>query len=375
MRISKIDRFLFFKLAKSYFGILLALAGAIWLVRILNVVDYYLSIGAGGQELLFFCLYLLPPILSNVATPCVLIALLAVYNQMLTSREYYVLTGAGLGPFTLFRPVIAFTLFIVACLFVLNFYVAPLMVQTLRIEREALAAQLSFGLIREGVFTDLGEGVTVFAQSKEAGGYVEGLLIYDERDAEQSALYIAQSGTFVTGINQSQLILKNGTIKTKRNGKPQVVQFETYPFPLNSGAQGTFDWSSLSPSQMTLPQLMNPEKLGISDPKKLSLIHARFLETIGELFSPIVLAFIVWAVVLGGPLQRSGYIRRIGLATILGILFFGGVVSMSSLVAKGSLPIISVFIYPLMIIGLATYVFIRRNRVFAVSNFAAIKSS
>ena len=375
MRISKIDRFLFFKLAKSYFGILLALAGAIWLVRILNVVDYYLSIGAGGQELLFFCLYLLPPILSNVATPCVLIALLAVYNQMLTSREYYVLTGAGLGPFTLFRPVIAFTLFIVACLFVLNFYVAPLMVQTLRIEREALAAQLSFGLIREGVFTDLGEGVTVFAQSKEAGGYVEGLLIYDERDAEQSALYIAQSGTFVTGINQSQLILKNGTIKTKRNGKPQVVQFETYPFPLNSGAQGTFDWSSLSPSQMTLPQLMNPEKLGISDPQKLSLIHARFLETIGELFSPIVLAFIVWAVVLGGPLQRSGYIRRIGLATILGILFFGGVVSMSSLVAKGSLPIISVFIYPLMIIGLATYVFIRRNRVFAVSNFAAIKSS
>lgn len=375
MRISKIDRFLFFKLAKSYFGILLALAGAIWLVRILNVVDYYLSIGAGGQELLFFCLYLLPPILSNVATPCVLIALLAVYNQMLTSREYYVLTGAGLGPFTLFRPVIAFTLFIVACLFVLNFYVAPLMVQTLRIEREALAAQLSFGLIREGVFTDLGEGVTVFAQSKEAGGYVEGLLIYDERDAEQSALYIAQSGTFVTGINQSQLILKNGTIKTKRNGKPQVVKFETYPFPLNSGAQGTFDWSSLSPSQMTLPQLMNPEKLGISDPKKLSLIHARFLETIGELFSPIVLAFIVWAVVLGGPLQRSGYIRRIGLATILGILFFGGVVSMSSLVAKGSLPIISVFIYPLMIIGLATYVFIRRNRVFAVSNFAAIKSS
>ena len=375
MRISKIDRFLFFKLAKSYFGILLALAGAIWLVRILNVVDYYLSIGAGGQELLFFCLYLLPPILSNVATPCVLIALLAVYNQMLTSREYYVLTGAGLGPFTLFRPVIAFTLFIVACLFVLNFYVAPLMVQTLRIEREALAAQLSFGLIREGVFTDLGEGVTVFAQSKEAGGYVEGLLIYDERDAAQSALYIAQSGTFVTGINQSQLILKNGTIKTKRNGKPQVVQFETYPFPLNSGAQGTFDWSSLSPSQMTLPQLMNPEKLGISDPQKLSLIHARFLETIGELFSPIVLAFIVWAVVLGGPLQRSGYIRRIGLATILGILFFGGVVSMSSLVAKGSLPIISVFIYPLMIIGLATYVFIRRNRVFAVSNFAAIKSS
>ena len=375
MRISKIDRFLFFKLAKSYFGILLALAGAIWLVRILNVVDYYLSIGAGGQELLFFCLYLLPPILSNVATPCVLIALLAVYNQMLTSREYYVLTGAGLGPFTLFRPVIAFTLFIVACLFVLNFYVAPLMVQTLRIEREALAAQLSFGLIREGVFTDLGEGVTVFAQSKEAGGYVEGLLIYDERDAAQSALYIAQSGTFVTGINQSQLILKNGTIKTKRNGKPQVVQFETYPFPLNSGAQGTFDWSSLSPSQMTLPQLMNPEKLGISDPKKLSLIHARFLETIGELFSPIVLAFIVWAVVLGGPLQRSGYIRRIGLATILGILFFGGVVSMSSLVAKGSLPIISVFIYPLMIIGLATYVFIRRNRVFAVSNFATIKSS
>ncbi|MDA8654650.1 LptF/LptG family permease [Alphaproteobacteria bacterium] len=375
MRISKIDRFLFFKLAKSYFGILLALAGAIWLVRILNVVDYYLSIGAGGQELLFFCLYLLPPILSNVATPCVLIALLAVYNQMLSSREYYVLTGAGLGPFTLFRPVIAFTLFIVACLFVLNFYVAPLMVQTLRIEREALAAQLSFGLIREGVFTDLGEGVTVFAQSKEAGGYVEGLLIYDERDAAQSALYIAQSGTFVTGINQSQLILKNGTIKTKRNGKPQVVQFETYPFPLNSGAQGTFDWSSLSPSQMTLPQLMNPEKLGISDPQKLSLIHARFLETIGELFSPIVLAFIVWAVVLGGPLQRSGYIRRIGLATILGILFFGGVVSMSSLVAKGSLPIISVFIYPLMIIGLATYVFIRRNRVFAVSNFAAIKSS
>jgi len=234
---------------------------------------------------------------------------------------------------------------------------------------------LSFGLIREGVFTDLGEGVTVFAQSKEAGGYVEGLLIYDERDAAQSALYIAQSGTFVTGINQSQLILKNGTIKTKRNGKPQVVKFETYPFPLNSGAQGTVVWSSLSPSQMTLPQLMNPEKLGISDPKKLSLIHARFLETIGELFSPIVLAFIVWAVVLGGPLQRSGYIRRIGLATILGILFFGGVVSMSSLVAKGSLPIISVFIYPLMIIGLATYVFIRRNRVFAVSNFAAIKSS
>lgn len=375
MKISKIDRFLFFKFAKSYFGILLALAGAIWLVRILNVMDYYLSIGAGGQELLLFCLYLLPPILSNVATPCVLIALLTVYNQMLTSREYYVLTGAGLGPFTLFRPIIAFTLFIVACLFILNFYIAPLMVQTLRIEREALAAQLSFGLIREGVFTDLGEGVTVFAQSKEAGGYVEGLLIYDDRVSGQSALYVAQSGVFVRGIKQSQLILKNGTLKTKREGKPQVVQFETYPFPLNSGAQGPFNWASLSPSQMTLPQLMNPEKLGILDPKKLALIYERFLETIGELFSPIVLAFIVWAVVLGGPLQRSGYIRRIGLATILGILFFGGVVSVSSLVAKGSLPIISVFVYPVVIIGLATYVFIHRNRVFAVSKFVAIKNS
>lgn len=374
IRISRIDKFIFWKIARAYLGILLALAGAIWLIRVLNVVDYYLSIGAGGRELLLFCLYLMPPILSNVMAPCVLIALLVVYNQLLTSREYYVLTGAGAGPLKLFRPVVAFAGLVVVCLVALNFYIAPLMEQTLRVEREALASQLSVGLIRDGVFTDLGKGVTVFAQSKTPDGAIEGLMIYDSRIENQTTLYVAKSGSVMVVNDVSQLVLRNGTIETQRADKVQKVAFELYQFPLIVNDQDTFSLANLSPSQMMLHQLLNPQGLGITDPEKLSFVRSRLIEAVGELFTPIVLAFIVWAVVLGGPLQRAGYFRRIGVATLFGITFFGGVVATSSLIAKGSLPALTVFIYPALVLSLCVYVFILRNKVLAVSKNISIKT-
>jgi lipopolysaccharide export system permease protein len=348
----------------GYLGVLLGLLGAIWLVRVLNVVDFYLTIGASGAEIIRFMLFLIPTIFANVAAPALLISLLLLYSGLLNSREYYVLTGAGISPLLLFRPVLYLIAGVTIILAVVNLYVAPLASQTLRIERDALQTRLSVGLIREGVFTDLGRGVTVYAEDKDEQGRITNILIFDDRNPQTETVYIAKVARIYRTQSENALVLESGRLfsREKGNGRQRVVHFDSYQFPVTMQSDDPFNLAQLSPSQMMFHQLLNPAALGITDPRRILRVEQRVYEQIGELFTPLVFALIALSFVTGGALNRAGYSLRVFLASVTAILFYAGVVSLSARIAEHGWPGGLSIVYPVSVVMLCAMIFIRRNR-------------
>lgn len=366
---TRVEKFVGQKSLIGYLGVLLGLLGAIWLVRVLNVVDFYLTIGASGAEIVRFMIFLIPTIFANVAAPALLIALLMLYSGLLNSREYYVLTGAGISPVLLFRPVFYLIAGVTIVLAIINLYVAPLASQTLRIERDALQTRLSVGLIRAGVFTDLGRGVTVYAEDKDDQGRISNILIFDDRSAETETVYIAKGARIFRSNDENALVLEKGRLfsREKSTGRQRIVHFDRYQFPVSMQSDDPFNLSELSPSQMMFHQLLDPEALGVTDPTRLLRIQQRIYEQIGELFTPLVFALISLSFVTGGALNRTGYSLRVFSASIVAILFYGGLVSLSARIAEDGWPGILSVLYPIGIGLVCAYIFAHRNRLFVAA--------
>lgn len=364
---TQIEKFIAKKCLLVYLAVLGGLLGAIWLVRVLNVLDFYLNVGASGGEVIRFSIFLIPNVFANVAAPSLLIALLIVYSGLLSSREYFVLTGAGVSPVFLFRPILIISLVVTLILGVMSFYLAPLAAQTLRIERDALQSRLSFGLLRAGVFSDLGRNVTVYAARKDEMGRVFDVLIFDDRNADQETVYTAKRGEIFVTQGDDALILEEGRIdsRERETGRQRTVYFERYQFPVSLQSGSSFNLAHLSPSQLMFHQLLNPKKLGVMTDARILLFQKRIYELIGELFTPLVFAFISLACVTGGALNRTGYSLRIFSASIAGIIFYGGVVMISSRIAEDDWPSMAALAFPLLTAFACALFFTWRNKIFA----------
>jgi len=354
-----IDRYLGRRLLVLYMGILASLVGAIWLVRILNVLDFYLSIGAGFGEAVFLCLLLLPTLIGYAMAPALLIALLAFYAGILNSREYYVLTGVGVSPFRIFAPVLSVAALAMGLVAVIHFVLAPWSAQMLRSERETIQERITLDFVTPRRFVDLVDGITIYTDAILDNGTLENILIFDGRVAGQEVSYTAHHAQFYTDANGARMfILTDGRIETVNNAKKEHVEFERYQFPLASKTSAPLDLMQLNPAQLLITQLF--DQLRSASEERYAQLRARLYQLVGELLLPFMFAAIVVASVSGGELRRRGYGVRVGMATVIALAVFGGVLGLSARIGDQALNPIWAFVYPAFVILVASAYFYRQ---------------
>lgn len=304
VRLSLIERYFFGKAIVSVSMAAAALVGVMWIVRAVQEVDIIMNKGQGILTYLSMISLGVPTLAAAIAPLALLIGLVRTINGLNDDSELVVMHASGASRIALMKPFLATGAIVAIVVFVLQVWVAPNSMASLRGYMTDVRADLVSLIVREGTFNDVGEGMTFHVASRAPGGVLKGVFIQDARGEDEVQTYLAETGIVTKVGDNAFLILDNGQIQRQPRSSEQVsiIRFESYAFDLSTYGS---DKAESGFSQMEVPtaQLFKPDpddKLFQHAPERYRAeMHIRMS---GWLY-PIAFAFTI-LVFLGDPVSH-----------------------------------------------------------------------
>lgn len=331
-----INRYIMWRVLRTYFSMLLGFVGIIWIIQFVNFVDEFLEFGAGTDDLLRLALYLVPRALGYVAIPALMLSSIVQFTRLIQHREYYVLAAMGVSPWTILRPGLLLGLFVSVLHIVISTYVAPDAMQNIRSRYNALERNHVAGIITPGTFRELTRNVLAYADATNADGSLARVIVHDARDDTKPITYIAESGTLVQTSEATVFVFSDGYIQPRQSvdTSPHWVRFRTYSLSVSNVASGVLNLNELSARDLTLPQVLRPAAYGITAPEAHKRIIAYRYEQLTYIVTPFVFVLLSFAIITAGGIRRGGYGRRITIASILTIIYYASVITLALTYSK-----------------------------------------
>jgi lipopolysaccharide export system permease protein len=315
-----IDRYLLRQLAGPVALATLALTGVALLSQSLAGLD--LIVNQRQSALVFLKVTLLyMPQLTNLVLPIALfVAALVALNRLHTEQEIVVCYAGGLSRWRVISPAIRLACSIALLALLMNLFVQPLAMRTLRQELFEVRTDLAATLVREGEFTEPAPGLTVYAQNVDGAGNLKNLFIQQVRSDGSETTYSAATGRIARSQGRPVLVLRDGSNQElSRDGVLNYLTFRSYTFDLAPLSRAD-ERVHYKPSDRYLHELMSPDlEQDWEKRNRLELLaegHARIA-------SPLYnIAFMTLALqaILGGGFSRLGYGRRIAVVGAIAAL-------------------------------------------------------
>ncbi len=234
MRLSLIERYFFGKAIVSVSMAAAALVGVMWIVRAVQEVDIIMNKGQGILTYLSMISLGVPTLAAAIAPLALLIGLVRTINGLNDDSELVVMHASGASRIALMKPFLATGAIVAIVVFVLQVWVAPNSMASLRGYMTDVRADLVSLIVREGTFNDVGEGMTFHVASRAPGGVLKGVFIQDARGEDEVQTYLAETGIVTKVGDNAFLILDNGQIQRQPRSSEQVstIRFESYAFRL-----------------------------------------------------------------------------------------------------------------------------------------------
>ena len=268
----KLDKYICKQIIIGFLLVCFSLMSILWLSQSLRFLDFIASKGITVSIFVELTSLLMPRIFTILAPVSLFAAILFVYNRMLADQELVVMKSAGISPWQLARP----SLFIGILLIFINIYVMNIAIPRAEIAFKDLEWKvknnISHLMFREGEFTTLQKGLTVFVTKHQDDGSVSGILINDERNPRTRSSITAEKGVIIQNKEGPRIVLINGSRQevNQRNGSFSSVSFEKYS--VDFGIKGTKARSKNSVRVNNFHTLINAlkdENLPENDRKKM----------------------------------------------------------------------------------------------------------
>jgi lipopolysaccharide export system permease protein len=366
------DRYIFKNLLTASLFIAVTLAIVIFLTQSLRFLELVIESGASGGTFWFLTMLAMPRFLEIIVPLSLMAATLFIYNRMTMDSELIVVRSVGYDPGSLARP--AAVLAFMATLFLLlnTLWLAPKAVASMQEMRQMVKAQFSTALFREGVFNQMGQGLTVYIRERSRDGVLHGIMIHDSRDenAEPSTV-IAKSGTLVAADEGYQVLLNEGSRQEFDPEKETLkrLNFNRYTIELPDSETVRVRWQE--PDERTLYDLLNPDMNVQRDVESLRdfkiELHRRFISPIFAVtFTMIACAFL-----LIGTMDRRGQMRRILMSVGVVVIVQGLYIASYNLARQHDVGIVLMWFLafvPLIVSALALSGFAEKLRMFAADD-------
>ena len=261
MGLALIERYIFKKALIAVLSAAGGLIGVLWIVRAVQEVDVLLNKGQGIITYLTMTTLGVPTLAAAIAPMALLIGLIQTINALNHDSELVVMHASGASRVSLMKPFLVLSLFITLIVGFLHLWAGPTSMQTLRSYVTTVRADLVSVVVKEGLFQDVGKGLTFHIASRAPGGILKGVFILDGRDDKETFTYLAKEGAVSKVDDKTYLVLKKGQIQrlTNATGNLSLIDFNSYAFNLSSFSGGS---SGKSFSQMEIPTmgLLFPDK-------------------------------------------------------------------------------------------------------------------
>ena len=308
----KLDRYICKQIIIGFLLVNFSLMSILWLSQSLRFLDFIASKGITVSIFIELTSLLMPRIFTILAPISLFAAVLFVYNRMLADQELVVMKSAGISPWQLARP----SVLIGILLIFINIYVMNIAMPKAEIAFKDLEWKvknnISHLMFREGEFTTLQKGLTVFVTAHQDDGTVSGILINDERNPKTRSAITAEKGLIIQSDAGPRIVLINGSRQeiNIRNGSFSSVSFEKYS--VDFGLKGTKARSKNSVrvnNFKTLITALNNKTLPENDRKKM------FVEGNKRITTPLLA--VVYALMGCVGLLVSNFNRRGQTKTIM----------------------------------------------------------
>lgn len=320
-----IERYLFRQITYPVLGATAALTVMGLLGTSLNYLNLIVERGQSPWVLIEVTLLALPQLMALILPVAVFVGALLALNRLQTDHEFVVCFAGGMSRWRAISPAVRLSVIIALLSLVINLFVQPLAFRTMRSELFRVRTDLAASLIKEGDFTELASGLTVYTQSVDQSGQMKNVFIHTP-DAG-GASWAARDGKITKRNGQPVLILRHGSREAySKDGVLDYLSFDENTFDLSPYVNND-DIFSYKSSDFWVHELVSPIKAYLPNKREglkyLAEAHSR-------LSAPLYnIAFMALALagVLGGSFSRLGYSARImrfaaiaAVARILGIV-------------------------------------------------------
>lgn len=341
-----ITRYVLKQLAVGMLLVTVGLSTLLWLSQSLRFVDLIINKGLSVALFLKLTSLLLPGFLMVVLPIAIFAVVLFVYNKLSGDRELVVMRACGMGQWDLSVPALILAGGVTLMSYALTLWIAPESVRAFRELQWTIRQDVTHLVLKEGEFTDIGDGIIVFVGQRDADNVLSKVMISDVSNPAKEVIVMAEKGALVPGGAVPRIHLINGSRQeyTPADHGFSVLHFDSY----------TAEFGDSHPSdevrfrdarERSLTELLTAQ----ADDTLSAIDIRRFrVEGAQRLLLPLqVLGFTLMALagLLGGFFNRRGQAGRVAATVGLMICFQAANLGLNNLAGRDGL---FLFLHPLL---------------------------
>lgn len=338
---TRLDRYVFRQLAIALLAVSVGLAALVWLTQSLRFIELVLDRGLSFLVFLELTGLLLPSFFAVILPITTFVVTMFTYVRLSSDRELVVMRTAGLSQWQLARPAVMLALIVVGLCYWLNLSLVPLTQASFRAWQFEIRNQLAAILLQEGVFSAVGDDLTVYARYRDRDGTLRGILIHDARERGAPVTILAEAGRITPTPTGPRVTLENGVRQQVERvpppagaapGTPPTTRLSVLSFSENSvelartGRGGGSEESRYRNAQeRTLGELLNPDPADRVPDRDLRRFRAEAHQRLSQPLNALGFGIVALATALTGEFRRHGGGLRlfIGIAVVVALLASG----------------------------------------------------
>lgn len=325
------DRYLLAQLVRTTIAVTVTLVGIVWLFQTIRILELVVSRDGPFLDFIIMSITVIPLWLTIAFPISAFIAITWVFQRTIADRELLVMQASGRSMLQLARAPIALAIGVTAILVLNSTVVLPFSFGIYKEMQFKLRNSIPAVLLREGVFIDVVDGMTMLIGEKTEDGMARDIFLHDERAPDKTITITAKYGKFVNQDGVPAVILQNGVRnEVNQNGDASAsLLFETHSVIISSDTQPSQERLTFDMNEDSIRNLLNPE----TSPAP-RFFNQRRAEGHYRIISPLlgfVLVMTAACSVLCGQIRRDTLFRRTVLNIGAAIIIISMMVSTRSL--------------------------------------------
>lgn len=329
-RMKIFDRYVFKNLALATIFVSITLSVVIFLTQSLRFLELVINSGASSTSFWILTFLALPRFFEIIMPLSLMAATIFIYNRMTMDSEMIAIRSVGYAPMALARPALTLAMMVTVFLWVMTMWVAPQSLSGMQQLRQVIKASYSSLLFREGVFNQVGNGLTVYMRERTSDGELHGLMIHDSRNKGQApSTILAKRGVLVAQDEGHEVVVFDGSRQeyNAETGTLHRLNFERYTIDMPESEPVRTRWKE--PDERTINQLLSPNLTNARDLENRRQFNVEIHRRIASPLLALLFTTISCCALLLGPVERRGQGLRITVA-------IGSVVFLQSLFLAAS---------------------------------------
>ncbi len=347
-----INRYFRRQLLGIFVMLLLILTGLAWMMQIMSMMKFLINYGVSFSSFLYLISFMIPFIVSIIVPFITFIAIIFVYNKMISENEITVMASTGLSPWQIAKPAIKVAAILTVLHLILNIWIVPASQAKFYSTQWNLRYGLAHLKLQEAAFTKLADGLVVYVDNV-SGHDLNQVMLSDMRDRKNQMLIFAERGKLVSTVHGLSIVTNNGSLQIAgQNNSFTTGTFDNFNMDLNLVEND----SDVSFRVRRIPTINLLRDVFSQDSVRQH--HLTLVELATRLINPfmnLILAIVCTLILLKSSLlrRRASFAPAVAVLSMAGIM--AGYMSLSNMIDTISdflLMLVGVFVLLFVLIGL-----------------------